>query len=532
MKRILIFLLAVLCLSACSFGGDGENDVIVSESSAVYGGVLNLSVGADETLNPLLAKKETVRDGLFAVYEPLIAVTADLELKGILAESWSFNSDVTVLTVKLKEGVLWHDGTELTARDVVYTVNTIKSESDGAYYELLRYVSAASERGKYEVDFSLSRSYGQLVYSLYFPIVSLNAGNMESAAIGTGPFMFESYNPGQSLVLARFEGYREGRSCFDKINFNIVKENITMASAFSTGVTNAIQGRIYDEDEFAVRDKYEGRRACGSKFEYIGLNCRNPIFASNTVRSAISSAIDRSEVIEDGYGANATAANLPMHPLSLSYSPSIALTDFNAAGAREALFYDGWIEDSGGILAKEFVNYTTTDEDGDEVRESFSDLRLKFGLLVNSENARRCAAANIIAACLANSGIDVTVEELPFEDYSARISSGDFDAYLGGAEIGNLYDLEFLLLTDGSQNYGGYSGDYMDKALDGIAKATDGESLINACTIFQEVFTREQPVIGIAFIDERLFMSQNINGATSPLYKSPFGNVGKWFYNN
>ncbi len=528
MKRLLAVILA-LCLGGCAFGKNDGDDIIASETSVVYGGVLNLSMGTDKTLNPLLAESKTVRDGLFAVYEPLIAVTADMELRGVLAESWSFNSDATALTVKLKEGVLWHDGTELNAKDVVYTVNTIKGESESPYAQLLRYVSAAVENGPYSVTLNLSRSYSQLLYSLYFPIIPLGAGNLESAAVGTGPFMFESYSPGQSLVLTRFDGYREGKSGLDKIVFNIVNESITMASAFSTGVTNAIQGSVYDTDEFAVRGKYESKSSCGAMFEYIGLNYRNPIFDSAAVRTAISNAIDRKELVPAGYGANAVPANLPMHPLSLRFTPSPSLTDFNLAGAEETLFYDGWVEDGDGTLVKENVRVSGSDEEEGEI---YSSLRLRFRLLVNQENSHRTAAANLIAAQLSKVGIEVTVEEAAFEDYTSRIREGDFDAYLGGTEIGNLYDLEFLLASDGSQNYGGYSGEYMDKALYELACGGDDESFVNGCAMVQEVFTREQPLIGIAFLDDSLYMSENLAGATVPMFKSPFANVGRWFFNN
>ncbi|MGN1097429.1 MAG: ABC transporter substrate-binding protein, partial [Clostridia bacterium] len=452
-------------------------------------------------------------------------------LKGVLAESWSFNSDCTSLTVELKKGILWHDGTPLTARDVVYSVNTVKSAPDSPYAHLIRYVSAATEVSAYTVKFDLTRSYSQLLYSLYFPIISLNAGDLTSAAVGTGPFMMESYNPGQSLHLVRFEGYRDGNAGFDKIIFSIVKENITAASAFSAGGTNAVQGSVYNADEFTIRDKYEVRRACGSNFEYIGLNHHSPIFSSPTVRGAVSSAIDREELVSESYGDMATAANLPIHPLSLSYSPSASLTDYNAAGAKESLFYDGWTDKYGdGVLSKDFVEYSGNGEDGETAESTAENVRLKFSLLVNGENSRRVTAANIIAAQLGAAGFKVDVIETDFETYISRIESGDYDAYIGGTEIGNLYDLEFLFGTDGSQNYFGYSGEYMDKALAAVAASADEESFANSCAMLQEVFVREQPVVGLAFLDDSLILSKNLAGGTTPLFNSPFGNVGKWFY--
>lgn len=528
MKRlILILMAALLLLSGCQKNGD---DIVASETAVVYGGVLNLSMGFAETLNPLLVKDETVRDGLFAVYEPLIAVTGEQELKPVLADSWSFNDNCTSLTVRLKPGVLWHDGSAFTARDVVYSVNTIKSHKDSPYYQLLRYVSAAAEVDDYTVNFILTRSYSQLAYSLYFPIISVSAGDLTSSAIGTGPFMFESYSQGRDLNLIRFDGYREGAAGFDKVAFSVVRENITAATAFSTGVTNAVQGGILDRDEFAVHDRFDVRRACGADFEYIGLNHHRPVFSSATVRSALSSAINREEIISDGYGVMATAANLPFHPLSLSFAPSKTLTDFNIAAARESLFYDGWTDSSGdGVLSKEFVDYSHVDEEGDVAEGRARDVRLEFSLLVNRENPRRVLAANIISSQLEEAGFRVRVQEVSFETYLERIKSGDFDAYIGGTEMGNLYDAEFLLSSKGEQNYFGYSADYMDKALEELSAAY-GESFDSACAVLQEVFVRDQPIVGLVFLDESLILAKNIAGGTTAQFHSPFGNVGKWFY--
>ena len=528
MKRfILILLAAMLIFSGCK---KTEEDIVVSETAVVYGGVLNISMGLTDTLNPLLARDETVRDALFAVYEPLIAITAEQELKPVLADSWSFNDGCTSLTVKLKSGVLWHDGSSLTARDVVYSVNIIKGNASSPYHQLLRYVSAAVEIDEYTVNFILTRSYSQLPYSLYFPIVSMSAGDLTSTAIGTGPFMLESYSQGRELGLTRFDGYRDGAAGFDKVNISIVRENITAATAFSTGVTNAIQGSILDRDEFTVHDRFDVRRACGLEYEYVGLNHRRPIFSSATVRSALSSAINREELVNDGYGEMSTATNLPFHPLSLSFSPSKSLTDFNIASARESLFYDGWTDSSGdGVLSKDFVDYSSIDEEGEASEGRVENLRLEFTLLVNKENPRRVLAANLIASQLKEAGFLVNVREEDFETYLERIKSGDFDAYVGGTDMGNLYDAEFLLSSRGEQNYFGYSKEYMDEALEALS-ASYGEGFDSACADLQEVFVRDQPIVGLVFLDESLIMARNIAGGTSAQFHSPFGNIGKWFY--
>lgn len=531
MKRFLVILLALCLLTAgCKKNEGDRGDLLGTDTAVVYGGVLNLSMADTRTLNPLLARDETVRDGLFAVYEPLIAVTAEQELKPVLAESWEFNDNCTSLTVNLRRDVIWHDGTAFNARDVVYSFNTIKSDESGPYYDQLRYVSSVAELDNYTVNFILTRSYSQLLYSLFFPIIPLNGGDLTQTAVGTGPFMLESYNSGRELSLTRFDGYRDGAAGFDRVVFSLVREDINVASAFSTGVTNAVQGRIFDEYEFAIHDRFDVKRAAGSDFEYLGLNHRRPVFSSATVRSALSAAIDRNALISDGYGDSATAANLPFHPQSLSFTPSKSMTDYNLAAAEESLFYDGWTDSEGdGVLSKESLDMSRLDEDGDLVEDSASGVRLEFSLLVNSENPRRRLAADLIASQLGEVGFRVTVVSADFDDYLSRIRSGDYDAFIGGTEIGNLYDLEFLLSSDGGQNYFGYRSEYMDSALSGLSAAT-GDAFGNACAAVQDVFIREQPVVGLVFIDETLIMSRDIAGGTTAMFHSPFGNVGKWFF--
>ena len=69
----------------------------------------------------------------------------------------------------------------------------------------------------------------------------------------------------------------------------------------------------------------------------------------------------------------------------------------------------------------------------------------------------------------------------------------------------------------------------MDGALEALS-ASYGEGFDSACADLQEVFVRDQPIVGLVFLDESLIMARNIAGGTSAQFHSPFGNIGKWFY--
>ena len=229
------------------------------------------------------------------------------------------------------------------------------------------------------------------------------------------------------------------------------------------------------------------------------------------MRSAVSSAVDRASIVAECYGGSAMAANAPVHPAAQDISESSLLSQYSLADAAEMLFLEGYALDERAHILK--------NADGRV---------LSFELIVNEENHKRVETAKLLTSQLFAAGIEVRVSELPFEEYSERIKNGAYDAYLGGTLLNNIYDFEFLLSNDGKLNNYGYNGEYMQLALSALCSASGKDALSDAVFNFEEVFLREQPVCGIAFVMDSLLTADNVMGKLNPRMNAPYRNIWRW----
>ncbi|MBN2305519.1 MAG: hypothetical protein JXQ72_13630, partial [Anaerolineae bacterium] len=170
------------------------------------------------------------------------------QITGDLAESWSVSEDGLTWAFKLHEGVMWHDGVELTAEDVVYTFQTIQtSEEDIAPFrprfmqgdEPIKFEAA----DKYTVVATLTTPNASFFTDISVPIVpkhilegqDLREGPFNRAPIGTGPFKVVEWNTAESIVLEANEDYFRGRPCIDRLIFRIIPDEQTQVAALQTG---------------------------------------------------------------------------------------------------------------------------------------------------------------------------------------------------------------------------------------------------------------------------------------------------------
>ena len=118
MKKIIALLVATVV--SFSLLGCTRNQEEFKENEILYeNGVINLQMRDPDILDPILTGKKSVRDGLLCVYEPLFNITDNFGLEKVLAEDYVFNENATIMTVKIKEGVLWHNNHVFTADDVL-----------------------------------------------------------------------------------------------------------------------------------------------------------------------------------------------------------------------------------------------------------------------------------------------------------------------------------------------------------------------------------------------------------------------------
>jgi peptide/nickel transport system substrate-binding protein len=163
-----------------------------------------------------------------------------------LATDWSWGEDKTELTVRLRQGIKWHDGKPFTARDVKCTWDLITGKSSDklrvnprkSWYKNLRDVTL---NGDYQVTFHLKRSqpaFIALLASGVSPVYPchVSAYDMRIHPIGTGPFKFVEFKPNERITLTRNPDYwKKGRPYLDGTEYTIIRNVSTANLAFTSG---------------------------------------------------------------------------------------------------------------------------------------------------------------------------------------------------------------------------------------------------------------------------------------------------------
>ena len=473
--------------------------------------VITMQMRMSPTLNPLRIENQSVSDALSLCYEPLFSLNDELAPEGVLARSISMSDDCKSAIITLKDSVLWHDMIKFTSADVVHTISLLKDGGHLEYQDCVKYIEDAQSIDPLTVKITLSRPYGQLAYSLYFPIVSSHNENLEENIVGTGPYRVEKYTPSVSLDFKSFESWHGGEALCENISVSIMRDKETATSSFNAGIINTITGKSFDSENATPRSNARTTPYPSAEYEFIAFNSHRKVFSSAAIRNAISCTIDRSRIVQEGYNGAAQSANVPLHPQIAQTPPSPLSMQYNLSGAVEMLFLEGYSLNEGtGFLEN---------ENGEN---------LSFTILVNSENQSRVKCAQLLVEQLFAAGIKACIKEADFNEYTRIIKEGSYDAYIGGTRLGNIYDFEFLLSDEGSLNNFGYSGEYINLALSAIACAPTADSLNDAVANFEEIFLREQPVCGLVFKKEMLITSENIMGKLLPQIYFPYRNISRW----
>jgi len=504
-KYIAIILATMLIFTSCGKAGEDKSQSKGDSS------VITLQMRGTDSFNPLAVVHHSVRDAYSLCYDSLFVINNAIEPVGVLAQGIDISDDCMTAVVNLKDSVLWHDGIKLTANDVVYTINLLKENPAWEYYECVKYIDEATAIDALSLRLSLSRPYAQIAYSLTFPIVSANNNSLDTLIVGTGAYKFSKYTPAVSLELEKNDLWHGGEASSEKVNISIIKDNSAVTTAFNSGLLTAVTDESFDTENSSPRADAKTTTYQSGDFEYMAMNHKRGIFSSQSLRSAVSFAIDRFAIAENCYNKGALPVNAPIHPAAENIAESSILSQYSLANASEMLFLEGYTLDENTRLLRDGNNTP-----------------LSFNLLVNEENLSRIKTADLLSKQLFAAGIDVRVEKLPFDSYMERIRTGNFDAYLGGTRLRNFYDFEGLFSTGGVLNNYGYSSENMQTALLALSQARGQDSLGDAIFNFEEIFLREQPVCGLVFKSRVLITAENTDGKKTPHINSPYQNIANW----
>jgi peptide/nickel transport system substrate-binding protein len=290
-----------------------------------------------------------------------------------LAESMEWVDDQT-LEVELRRGVLFHDGIEMTADDVVFTFQRIIEENAIEHPEphtssrkgLIAPLISIEKSGEYSVVMRFSSPWPpamqMLVHQQIVPKHYLEAVGTQGFIehpIGTGPFKFVSADHGfKEIVLERFNDYYGGApdltpvdtACVERVIFKVIPDALTRVAALRIAQVDIIQAVPQDlVDELEEHPEIQVLSAPGTRPIWMELNVNHPFFSDLRVRQALNYAIDKRRLIEEVYDGRAVALPGPLSPFNnlvnpvlkpYPYNPDAAVSLLEEAGRGEVIHSD------------------------------------------------------------------------------------------------------------------------------------------------------------------------------------------------
>lgn len=415
------------------------------------------------------------------MYDSLLEWDRDLAIQPALAESFEVNEDATSYTFKLRQGVKFHDGQEMTAKDVKYSFDTaLNPPAPGIQVAFLGNIASTEVVDDYTVTINMSKPDptlpGVIAWARYTPIVPDGIAdqiNLLSEGIGTGPYRLIEYVSNDRVVYTCNEEYwKAGVPCIKDVTLKILPDEQSRVAALRSG---EIDGATLTADVVSTLEGDETLQileGLTSAPRVIQFNTKEDVpWRDARVRQAINLAIDRQEIIDNVYGGNAqlTGAIPPGYgdwPLSDERLQEFYTPDLERAQAlmQEAGFADGFDVTLQAIAAPR--EYTQIAE---IVRERLKPLN-----------------------------INVTVEPLEIGTFATNIGDGNFQwASTGRGMRGDPsgYVVDFRNGTTLNQAWfgDGWQNEEIDTLYDEALATADVETRLAAYQRIQEIIAEDVP---------------------------------------
>jgi peptide/nickel transport system substrate-binding protein len=414
----------------------GRDQAFAANADAA--GQLVLGFSQEPTVfNPLMPHIEVDEGVYFAVYDTLFDFDPEGEFFANLAAevptvaNGGISADGLNWTLKLKEGVMWHDGTPFTAEDVKFTLELTVDPDFRSFrstgYKLMQNITVVSDS---ELTWSMSAPFAPMAAILastpiipkhaFDGVADKNSTILNTAPIGTGPFKFKTRMAGDHIEFEANESYHLDGPFLKTLIIKYVPDLNVMYTQFKSGDIDVVGLQWITPDHLAEAQKLEGKvvTVTGSAtFESFGLNMTRPQFQDVSVRQALYMAIDKTSIIDALYYGVPSPTETYMPRQSYYFNPDLPKHEFNIEKANALLDEAGWAKGSDGIRAKDGV-------------------RLAFSNSTTAGNHLREQAQQFIQQTFAMIGVEMEIKNLPpavmWGDYWMN---SEFDSVVVGLNV-------------------------------------------------------------------------------------------------
>jgi peptide/nickel transport system substrate-binding protein len=429
MKRIIVItLLFIMCFS-CSKAR--EVKLYDDPGKPAYGDtIITASIGEASNLIPILAGDSASHDVAGHIYNGLVKYDKNLDIVGVLAESWKISKDNLSITFHLRKDVKWHDGTPFTAHDVMYTYGVIVDPmTPTPYAGDFKPVKEATVVDDFTFKVTYEKPFAPALQSWTVGILprhllegkDITTSPLIRKPVGTGPYLFKEWIPGDRVVLVANDNYFEGKPYIERRVTRVIPGLATMFLELkryaidSMGLT-PLQA-LKQTDYPGFRREFNKYKYLGFSYVYLGYNLKHQVFRDRRVRQAITHAINKQEIIDGillGQGVEATG---PYKPDLWAYNGNVRRYVYSKEKALALLKEAGFEKRQDGTLVRDGKPF-------------------EFRILVNQGNDVRIQTAELIQKRLHEVGISVKIQVIEWATFVNEFI--DRPVVLVGNSIGSL----------------------------------------------------------------------------------------------
>ncbi len=294
-----------------------------------YGGTVVIAWGTDAVrLDPADMVDNASETVLRHIMDGLVEFDEKVNILPCLAKSWEISEDGTVYTFYLHKGIRFHDGTPFNAEAVAFNFNRIITQNLRRTALFQPYINSVTAADEHVVVFKLFAPFGAFLNHLAHGAALIQSpkavetwgAEVGRHPVGTGPFKFVKWVPGDHIILEANAEYWKGRPYLDRIVFQVVPEAATRVFRIESGEA-LVATRVPPTEvpRLQANPNVEVMIRQTNRVIYIGMNNQKPPFTDVRVRQAVNYAIDKELLCQSILGGYADPADSPLAPLTWGY---------------------------------------------------------------------------------------------------------------------------------------------------------------------------------------------------------------------
>jgi peptide/nickel transport system substrate-binding protein len=491
MKRLFIVtLLFIMCFS-CS--KPREAKLYDDPGKPAYGDtIITASIGEASNLIPILAVDSASHDVAGHIYNGLVKYDKNLNIVGVLAESWEISKNNLSITFHLRKDVKWHDGTPFTAHDVMFTYRVIVDpKTPTPYAGDFKPVREAKVIDDFTFKVTYEKPFAPGLQSWTVGILprhllegkDITTSPLIWKPIGTGPYLFKEWIPGDRVVLVANYSYFEGKPYVERRITRVIPDLATMfleLKSYTIDMMGLTPLQALKQTDYpGFRREFSKYKYVGFSYVYLGYNLKHQIFKDRRVRQAITHAINKQEIVDGillGQGMEATG---PYKPDMWAYNGNVKRYEHSKEKALALLRDAGFEQRPDGTLIKDKKP-------------------LEFTILVNQGNDVRIRTAELIQKRLRDVGISVKIRVIEWATFiNEFIEKRNFEAVILGWSTSPEPDL-FDIWHSSKQgpkefNFISFENKEVDELIIKARHTMDKDERKKCYFRIQEILAEEQP---------------------------------------